>query len=374
VVTLADGNGSPISPCGPTFTYGQGARLLWTPDGDVLYIARDDGLYAASPEGTPAVQVPGFYGRTLTIAQDAETLYYVETTSPQPVDPAVPEGRVAYPLREVAMSLMDGSAGRLAGYFGQYEAGAAQAAITFAAALYARDGGLLFSGRPNLWPTYGTNIFGTCCFPDPGLGMFDVSTGDFSVFDPDFIPGGAAVNLTRTHLAGPTTSGAIRVIDLITGGTRDYRIEIAGGLGTIERVAWSPDDTYLYFVARYDPASPLALGHETAFPVDARSANITLYRLNLVTSVIRELAWRPDVYGVSSLAATDHYVFAVVVDPNTLLVNDLNARRVRPGSRPDDPEMAKYMPLTHLWRVAADGSTAEDIADGVWGVAARPVR
>jgi hypothetical protein len=77
---------------------------------------------------------------------------------------------------------------------------------------------------------------------------------------------------------------------------------------------------------------------------------------------------------VSSLAATDQYVFAVVVDPNTLLVNDLNARRVRPGSRPDDPEMAKYMPLTHLWRVAADGSTAEDIADGVWGVAARPVR
>jgi hypothetical protein len=145
-------------------------------------------------------------------------------------------------------------------------------------------------------------------------------------------------------------------------------------VGTIERVAWAPDDTYLYFIARYDPDTPLALDREPAFPVDPRSANITLYRLNLVTSVIRELAWRPDVYGVSSLAATDRYVFAVVVDPNTQLVSDLNLRRVRPGSLPTDPEMAKYMPLTHLWRVAADGASAEDVAQGVWGVAARPIR
>jgi hypothetical protein len=373
-VTLADANGDPVSQSGPAFVYGQGARLFWTPDGDVLYITRDDGLYVASADGGPAVQVPGLYGRTLTISQDAETLYYVETMSPQPVDPGVEGGPVTYPLREVVMTLLDGSMGRLAGYFGRFQPGASQAEITFAAALYARDGGLLGPGRPNVWPTYGSNIFGTCCFPDPGLGTLDTTTGDFTIYDPEFIPGGAVVNLTRTHLAGPTTGGAIRVIDLITGGTRDYVIEIAGGLGTIERVAWAPDDTYLYFIARYDPDTPLALDREPAFPVDPRSANITLYRLNLVTSVIRELAWRPDVYGVSSLAATDRYVFAVVVDPNTQLVSDLNLRRVRPGSLPTDPEMAKYMPLTHLWRVAADGASAEDVAQGVWGVAARPIR
>jgi hypothetical protein len=373
-VTLADADGNAVAQTGPTFVYGQGARLFWTPDGDLLYIARDDGLYAASAEGGPAVKVPGGYGRTLTIAQDAETLYYVETMSPQPVDANVENGPVTYPLREVAMALMDGSAGRLAGYFGRFQAGAAQASITFAAALYARDGGLLGPGRPNIWPTYGSNVFGTCCFPDPGLGTLDVSTGDFSIYDPDFIPGGAAVNLTRTHLAGPTTGGAIRVIDLITGGTRDYVIEIAGGLGTIERVAWSPDDTYLYFIARYDPDHPLVLEYQPSFPVDPSSANVHLFRLNLVTSVIRDLAWRADVYGISSLAATDRYVFAVVVDPNTQLVDDLNRRRVRPGSQPTDPEMAAYMPQTHLWRVDIDGASSEDVAVGVWGLAARPIR
>jgi hypothetical protein len=373
-VTLADVTGKSVNQPGPTFTYGQGARLFWTPDAQQLYIARDDGLYAASADGGPAVQVPGRYGRTLAIAQDVETLYYVETASPQPVDANAPDGPVAYPLREVTMALMDGSTGRLAGYFGQFQPGAAQASITFAAALYARDGGLLGPGRPNIWPTYGTSVFGTCCFPDPGLGVIDTSTGDFAVYDPDFIPGAAAANLTRTHLAGPTTGGALRVIDLITGGTRDYVIAIAGGLGTIERVAWSPDDTYLYFISRYDPDHPLTLDRQPAYPVDPRSANVHLYRLNLVTSAISDLAWRADVYGVSSLAATDRYVFAVVVDPNTLLVNDLNLRRVRPGSQPTDPEMAKYMPQTHLWRVSVDGASSDDVATDVWGVAARPIR
>ena len=371
-VTLADADGSPIEQTGPTFGYGQGARLFWTADADTLYIARDDGLYATGANGGAAVQIPGYYGRTLTVAQDAETLYYLETVSPQELTDF--EGRVSFPLRELTVALMDGGAGRLAGYFGRFQAGAAQADITFAAALYVRDGGLLGPGRPNLWPSYGTTLFGTCCFPDPGLGMFNVSTGDFAIYDETVIPGAAAVNLTRTHLAGPTTTGAIRIIDLITGGTRDYVIEIAGGLGTVERVAWSPDDTYLYIAARTNPDHPLSLDQEPPFPVDVRSANITLYRLNLVTSVIRELVRRPDVYGVSSLAATDRYVFAVVVDPNTALVNALNARQVRPGSLPTDPELAQYMPATHLWRVSLTGDSAGDIADNVWGVAARPVR
>lgn len=379
-VVLADAAGQAITETGPTFGYGQGARLFWTPDGDLLYIARDDGLYATGPDGGAAVRVPGTYGRTLTIAQDVETLYYLETVSPQPLDEGedVAEediGRVSFPLRELSVGLMDGGAGRLAGYYGRFLAGAALADVNFAGALYVRDGGLLGAGRPNLWPTYGSHLFGSCCFPDPGLGLFDVGTGEFLVYDQGFIPGAAAVNLTRTHLAGPTTSGAIRVIDLITGGERDYVIELAGGIGTVERIAWSPDDTYLYVAARRDPSHPLVLNEQPgAFTVDTRSADLTLYRLNLVTSVIRELAWRPDAYGVSALAATGTYVFAVVVDPNTALIEALNARQVRPGSVPGDPAMAQYMPATHLWRVDVDGDTAEDVLDNVWGLAARPIR
>ena len=109
------------------------------------------------------------------------------------------------------------------------------------------------------------------------------------MFDAEFIPGAAALNLTRTHLTGPTTTGVIRVIDLITGGSRDYTLPVSGGVGEIERIAWSPDDTYLYLIARRSPDNPLAVEGEPPFPIDARSATITLYRLNLVTSVIREL-------------------------------------------------------------------------------------
>lgn len=372
-VAVAGADGEPLVQTGPTFTYGQGARLFWSSDGRTLYIARDDGLYATGAAGGAAVKMPGYYGRTLTFSQDGQTLYYLETVSPQPADEGVSD-RVSFPLRELATTLMDGGAGRLTGYFGRFQVGASQAALTFAAALYVREGGLLDAGRPNLWPTYGANVFGTCCFPDPGLALYNAGTGEFSIYDPDFIPGPAAINLTRTHLAGPIVGGGIRVIDLITGGTRDYDLAIAGGIGIIERITWSPDDTFLYFVARKLPDNPLALDKNPSFPVDLRSANITLYRLNLVKSTISELAWRPDVYGVSSLAATDRYVFAVVVEPNVALVQDLNARRVRPGAQPTDPEMQKYMPATHLWRVAIDGSEALDITEDVWGVAARPRR
>ena len=61
-------------------------------------------------------------------------------------------------------------------------------------------------------------------------------------------------------------------------------------------------------------------------------------------------------------------------DPNTALVADLNARRVRPGSQPTDPDLAQYMPATHLWRVSTGGGDAQDIQTDVWGVAARPIR
>lgn len=372
-VTLADSAGQPLQQTGPTFAYGQGARLFWTTDGRKLYIARDDGLYATGAAGGAAVKVPGFYGRTLTLSQDGQTLYYLETVSPQQAGDQYPD-RISFPFRDLDFSAADGRTGRLTGYFGRFQAGSAQVVVTFAAALYVRDGGLLGPGRPTLWPTYGSNVFGTCCFPDPGLALYNVGTGDFTVYDAEFMPGAATTNLARTHLAGPTVNGVLRVIDLITGGVRDYEIAIAGGIGVIERVAWSPDNAFLYFIARQPPTTPLSLDKEPAFPVDLRSADIILYRLNLVTGVIRELAWRPDVYGVSALAATDRYVFAVVVDPNTLLVNDLNARQVWPGAQPTDPEMQVYMPATHLWRVPAEGGAGEDIAENVWGLAVRPAR
>lgn len=370
-LTLADESGEPIVSPEMTFAYGQGARLFWSPDARELYIARDDGLYVTGSGGAPPVQLPGRYGRTLTLTQDGEVLYYLETGAPQELET---EGLVSFPVREVAVSLMDGGAGRLAGYFGRYVAAAAQANVTFAAARYVLDGGLLGVGRPNLWPVYGPVLYGTYAFPDPGLGMFNTQTGEGFMNDETFIPGAAAINLTKTHLAGPTTNGTIRVIDLITGGTREYTIEIAGGLGTIERMAWSPDDTALYFISRYAPSNPLTLTVSPGFPVDTRSANITLYRLNLVSGAIRQLSYRDDVYGVSSLVATDAYVFATVIESNRALVEALNAGTIPLDSVPTDPALAAYMPASHLWRVSVTDGTAADVRDDVWGLAARPLR
>lgn len=378
-LTLADTDGNALSQPGPAFDYGVGARLFWTADAETLYIARSDGLFKAGLSGGPAVMIPGNYGRTLTISQDAALLFYLDTTEPTAVqnDAAPADGddvdapqQVAFPLREVVLH-DTGGLGRFDGYFGQFDATSAVADIAFAAALYARDGGLLGPGRPHLWPTYGSNVFGTCCFPEPGLGMLDLRTAQFAIFDAEFIPGAAALNLTRTHLAGPTTTGALRVIDLITGGVRDYALDTAG---TVERVAWSPDDTYLYISTRTAPTTPLLLTTETAFPADLHSADVAVYRLNLVTSEVRVLARRADVFGISSLAATNRYVFATVVDPNVALVQALNARQVRPGSNPTNPELAPLWPATHLWRIATDGSGDGDVLDDVWGVVARPVR
>lgn len=369
-VTLADAEGQPILSPGPGFDYGQGARLIWTADGRTLYIARGDGLYATGAMGSAPVQLPGNYGRTWTISQDGGTLYYMETVSPQEVE----AGIVSYPMREMVISLIDGSVGRLAGYFGRYEAGASRADVTFAAALYSRDGGLLETGRPNLWATYGTTVFGACCFPQPGLGAFNSGNGDFWVYDDIFLPAAAAVNATRTHLAGPTTEGKIRIIDLITSGTRDYAVEIAGGLGTIERIAWSPDDTSLYLLARYDPTTPLQLAVTPSFPVDTRSANVVLYRLNLVNNLIRELTWRADIYGVSSMVATDRYIFATVVEPNTILISAFNNGQLAASIDRSSTALNAYMPATHLWRVDVTTGAAEDILDDVWGLAIRPIR
>src|SRR5690606_27468444 len=68
VVTLAGVDGEPLAQPGPEFGYGEGARLFWTGDARTLYVARDNGLYAAGPGGSAPVQVPGRYGRTITIS------------------------------------------------------------------------------------------------------------------------------------------------------------------------------------------------------------------------------------------------------------------------------------------------------------------
>lgn len=371
-VTLADVDGEPLAQPGPEFGYGEGARLFWTADARTLYVARDDGLYATGPGGAAPVQVPGRYGRTIAISQDQETMYYLETAAPQAVEDM--PGVEAFPLREASMRMLTGGQGRLAGYFGRFQQGASRAALNFAGALYVRDGGLLGPGRPNLWTSYGAVVLGTCCFPNPGLGRFDIHAEAFTLEDEMFMPGAAALNLTGTHLAGPTTDGRIRVIDLITGGTRDYSVQIAGGLGVIERMAWSPDDAALYFISRYTASNPLTLTVEPPFEVDTRSANIQLYRLNLVTGTIRELAWRADVYGVSSMAVTDRYVFATVVEPNRALVDAINAGQVPAGTMPTDPSLAQYMPSTVLWRVDIESGSPVDLREDVWGLAARPLR
>ena len=372
VVTLADVDGEPLAQPGPEFGYGEGARLIWTGDARTLYVARDDGLYATGPGGSAPVQVPGRYGRTITISQDRETMYYLETSAPQAVEDM--SGVDAFPLRELSVRMLSGGQGRLAGYFGRFQQGASRADLNFAGALYVRDGGLLGPGRPNLWTGYGAIVLGTCCFPNPGLGRFDVHAEAFTIEDEMVIPGAAALNLTGTHLAGPTTDAKIRVMDLITGGTRDYTIQIAGGLGVIERIAWSPDDAALYFISRYTASNPLRLAVDPPFEVDARSANIQLYRLNLVTGTIRELAWRADVYGVSSLAVTDRYVFATVVEPNRALIEAINAGQVPAGTLRTDPSLAQYMPSTVLWRVDIETGAPVDLRRDVWGLAARPLR
>ena len=74
------------------------------------------------------------------------------------------------------------------------------------------------------------------------------------------------------------------------------------------------------------------------------------------------------------MAATDQYVFAVVVDPNTALVSAINAGTVQPSALSTDPALAAYMPGTHLWRVDIASGTAQDIMDNVWGVTVRPAR
>jgi hypothetical protein len=214
-------------------------------------------------------------------------------------------------------------------------------------------------------------MFYSCCFPNPGLNAIDLPSGDKRPYDTQIIPGPAALNSVRSRLAAPTLSGSIRLIDLVSAGIRDYEANV----GTIERLVWALDDSAVYLIARQPPNNPLELNPIVTSIIDTQSANIVVWRLDLVTGQLRELAQLGDFYGVSSVAATHDYLFVVAVERNTRLVEDLNAGRLPPDLDPMDPRLlTDYLPSTILFRIKPDGTEALSIMTDVWGVAARPLR
>ncbi|GIK62506.1 MAG: hypothetical protein BroJett018_03000 [Chloroflexota bacterium] len=364
-VKLADAQGNPITIVGPEFQTGQAANLLWTPDGERLYIARRDGLYETSAEGGAAVRLPGDFSITMTLDRGGKSIYYIESSNPADADEP---GFITFPLRETSLLNMGGT-GRLVNYIGNYSLGSSDVALGGAAFQYARDGGILGGGRPRLIPTYGTTLFYSCCFPDAGLNAIDIASGEIRAYDSTFIPGPSAINSSLSRLAGPTINGTIRVIDLITAGTRDYPINF----GDVERIAWALDDSALYLAVRGTPKDPLPLSPLVTSPIDDREADIFVWRLDLVTGGLVQLAELGDFYGVSSIAATDEYVFLTVVERNVALINDLNSGRLPADLSPADPRLTSdYLTGSILFRVRTDGSEALSILADVWGVVAKP--
>lgn len=366
VVTLADYQGQPIMATGPELSQWQSAKLFWSPDGKTLYIATREGLFATGSEGGAAVQLPGEFGLTMAIARHGGVLYNIDTANPQDLG----NGLAAFPLRETNIANMTGGRGKLLTTLGEYQASTANVSLTHAAAVYARDGGLLEGGRPRLWATYGGGLFYSCCFPNPGLGLVDLGTLAGSVYDPTFITGAAAENATFSRLAAPTTEGLLRTIDLISGGERDYALEVA--VGQIERVAWSLDETALYFISREAPTQPLELAPTVAYPADTRSANLVVWELNLVTGHMTQLASLGDAFGVPSMTVAGEYIFAVVVERNQALVDAFNTGLLDPNIQLGDPALDAYIPRTILWRIERNTGDLFAIDENICCVVARP--
>lgn len=367
VVTLADYQGVPLAYPGPQLDQWQSASLFWSPDGDSLYIATRQGLYVTGAEGGASVRLPGDFGLTMTIARHGGVLYNLDVDSPQEVG----VGLLGFPLRETNVANMEGGKGRAVSTIGEYPVGSANAALSQAAAVYARDGGLLEGGRPKIFTTYGGAIFYSCCFPNPGMGITIVGSVEAPyIYDPTIVLGGASLNATQSRLVGPTSDGLIRIYDLVSEGWRDFTLETPTGI--IERTAWSLDETSIYFVSREAPDTPLELRPEVQYPADTRSSNLTLWELNLVNGSQTYVASFGDGFGVSSMAATNEYVFVVVVESNQRLVDDLNKGALPFDIALDDPALDSYIPRTTLWRV--DRLTGEPFAvdEGIWGVVARP--
>ncbi|NDJ87087.1 MAG: hypothetical protein GYB66_14510 [Chloroflexi bacterium] len=366
IVTLADQTGLPIIEVGPSFEPGQSASIFWDPTGDKLFIARRDGLWQSNAQGAQAVQLPGTYGLTLTLDRRGQVLYYLESNSPQENN----ANTLSFPLREANLANLSTAPGRFISYVGAFGTGSA-ATLTGAAMQYARGGGLLGPSRPRLFATFGETLFYSCCFPAAGLNAINIRTGETWQYAglETLIPGASATNRDYSRLAGPTTDGHIVVVDLITGGTRRYVLD----LGTIERVAWSPDNTTLYLAVRRPSQDPLQLNAPITTEIDTRSAQIAIWRLNLITGGSTQLTVLGDFYGVPSMAATEDYVFVVVTERNARLVADLNAGRLPADISTDDPRLiAEYLPGSILYRITSDGSEAFSIMADVWGVRARP--
>ena len=367
-VMLADYEGTPLTNPGPELGEWQSARLFWTPDGETLYVATRQGLFVTGAQGGAAVRLPGEFGLTVVPARHGGVLYNIDVDNPQPVS----ENIAAFPLRETNLASAEGGRGRMVTIIGNYQISTVNVALTHAAAVYARGGGLLEGGRPQIWTSYGGSVFYSCCFPNPGLGMLSIGSGEIFTYDEDFLPGAAALNATSSRLVGPTTDGIIRTIDLITSGTRDYIIDIPGGVGPIERMAWSLDESAIYFISREAPTSPLELVPGVTYPADTRSANAVLWKLDIINGHTNQVASFGDVFGVPSLAVTNEFIFAVVVERNEELVNALNTGVLDPSIQPGDPLLDGYVPRSVLWRVDLSGTAMFAIDENIWGVIARP--
>jgi hypothetical protein len=366
IVMLADWQGNPLASPGPELSQWQSARLFWSPDGESLYIATRQGLFVTGALGGASVRLPGEFGLTVAIARHNGVLYNIDTDNPQ----VIRENIVGFPLRETNVANMEGGRGRLLSVIGEYQADTANAAVTHAAAVYARDGGLLDGGRPQIYATYGGNLFYSCCFPLAGLGLVDPSTTNTFVYDSTFIPGAAALNSTASRLIAPTTDGIIRTIDLMTAGSRDYVLDVT--VGQIERMTWGIDETAVYFISRENPTVSLEVLPAVTYPVDTRSAYLILWELNLITGRTREVASFGDNFGVSSMTATDEYIFVVVVERNEQLVNAFNNGTLPPDIATNDPLLDGYVPRSLFWRVEIGTGEMFAIDENVWGVVARP--
>lgn len=367
-VKLADALGNPLQTTGPDFLLGESARLFWSPDGQSLFIARRDGLFQTTAGGGAAVRIPGTYSLTVTLDRTGDVFYYLDSSSPVRLE--TDPNFVTLPIREMNTANLSSGMGRLVGYGGTYPAGTANAILNGAALQYARDGGLLGPSRPRVFPTYGDTLFFSCCFPEPGLSALSLQSGDTWVYPgtESVIPGSAGINHTLSRLAAPTAEGDLVVLDLITGGTRTYPLSV----GTIERVGWSMDDTEVYLAVRTPPDDPLALNALVTTDVDTRSAIISILKLNLVTGQTRQLATLGEFYGVSAMAVTDDYIFAVVVESNAQIVEALNAGRLPPDTSANDPALVTtYLPNSILYRITPDGREAFSILSNVWGIVAR---
>ena len=368
-VWLADEQGNSIYNTGLILDERQAATLFWSPDGKNLYVATRDGLFMVSAAGSAAVRLPGVFGLTLAFARHGSIIYNIDVENPQQVT----ETTIAFPIRETNVANMAEGRGRLVNYIGEYDAASAQLSVTHAAALYARDNGLLGSGRPHLWATYGGGLFYSCCFPNPGLGLIQMGTGEIIAnYDPGFMPGAASLNDAASRLAGPTTDSRIRIIDLITASGRDYVLEIPGGYEMIERTTWAIDDSAIYFITREFPELPLEVLNTITYPADTRSAFASLWQLDLVSGRTTLLAEFGDIFGVSSLAVTHDHVFAVVVERNEALINALNRSEIPGDITPTDPLLNNYMPRTALYRYNLRDTTLTRLTENVWGVTARP--